>query len=61
MIPLLPQVFLRKVSQERVSFVRCWLLICSHSNQIGDVQKDKLPGPEALLEPGKKDGQVSLI
>lgn len=29
-----------------------------HSSQIGDVQKDKLPGPEALLEPGKKDGQV---
>lgn len=29
-----------------------------HSNQVGDIQKDKLPGPEALQTRGKKDGQV---
>ncbi|KAG9300272.1 hypothetical protein G9A89_011345 [Geosiphon pyriformis] len=31
------------------------------ANQIGDVQKDKLPGPEALLQSGNKEGQVLMI
>lgn len=31
------------------------------SNQLGDVNKDKLPGPEALQQPGKKEGQVIMI
>ncbi|KAK9719756.1 WD repeat protein Lub1 [Basidiobolus ranarum] len=31
------------------------------SNQIGDVKKDQLPGPEALESPGKKDQQVLMI
>lgn len=60
MIPLPLQVFLRKVLRDAPV---CAVLIIdlSHSNQVGDVQKDKLPGSEALLEPGKKDGQVYLI
>jgi hypothetical protein len=33
----------------------------SDSNQIGDIQKEKLPGPEALKNSGKKDGQVFLF
>lgn len=28
------------------------------SNQVGDVDKSKLPGPERLLSPGSKDAQV---
>lgn len=31
------------------------------SNQLGDVEKDKLSGPEALQQPGKKEGQVMMI
>lgn len=31
------------------------------SNQLGDVNKEKLPGPEALQQPGKKEGQVVMI
>ncbi|KAL9558810.1 hypothetical protein MBANPS3_000710 [Mucor bainieri] len=31
------------------------------SNQIGDVEKDKLPGPEALQSAGKKEGQVIMV
>ncbi|BFZ63849.1 WD repeat protein Lub1 [Saitoella coloradoensis] len=31
------------------------------SNQVGDVQKDKLPGPEALTQPGTKEGQVLMV
>ncbi|KAI5791831.1 WD40-repeat-containing domain protein [Geopyxis carbonaria] len=31
------------------------------SNQIGEIQKDKLPGPEILERKGKKDGQVIMI
>ncbi|KAG0632820.1 WD40-repeat-containing domain protein [Tuber brumale] len=31
------------------------------SNQVGDVKKDDLPGPEALRQPGKKDGQVVMV
>ncbi|KAF8248175.1 PFU-domain-containing protein [Wilcoxina mikolae CBS 423.85] len=31
------------------------------ANQIGEIQKDKLPGPEALENPGKKDGQVIMV
>ncbi|KAJ1499931.1 hypothetical protein HMI54_011252 [Coelomomyces lativittatus] len=30
-------------------------------NQIGDLKKDTLPGPEALLSPGNKEGQVIMI
>ncbi|KAF7725046.1 hypothetical protein EC973_000453 [Apophysomyces ossiformis] len=31
------------------------------SNQIGDVNKQKLPGPEALSRPGNKEGQVIMV
>ncbi|KAL7268112.1 WD repeat protein Lub1 [Rhizina undulata] len=31
------------------------------ANQVGDIKKDKLPGPEALQQPGKKDGQVIMV
>ncbi|KAI8644225.1 WD40-repeat-containing domain protein [Parasitella parasitica] len=31
------------------------------SNQIGDVKKDKLPGPEALQAAGKQEGQVIMV
>ncbi|KAL0077581.1 WD40-repeat-containing domain protein [Phycomyces blakesleeanus] len=31
------------------------------SNQLGDVNKEKLPGPDALLTPGKKEGQVIMV
>ncbi|RIA79278.1 WD40-repeat-containing domain protein [Glomus cerebriforme] len=31
------------------------------ANQIGDLKKDELPGSEALLQPGKKEGQVIMI
>ncbi|KAI9033605.1 WD40-repeat-containing domain protein [Phycomyces nitens] len=31
------------------------------SNQLGDVNKDKLPGPDALLTPGTKEGQVIMV
>lgn len=33
----------------------------SHRNQIGDVDKNKLPGQEALNKPGNKEGQVIMI
>ncbi|KAG1310950.1 hypothetical protein G6F61_002161 [Rhizopus arrhizus] len=31
------------------------------ANQIGDINKDKLPGPEALSKPGNKEGQVIMV
>ncbi|EAU88837.2 phospholipase A-2-activating protein [Coprinopsis cinerea okayama7 len=31
------------------------------SQQVGDVKKSDLPGPEALLAPGKKPGEVKMI
>ncbi|KAI9303753.1 WD40-repeat-containing domain protein [Cunninghamella echinulata] len=31
------------------------------SNQIGDVDKNKLPGQEALSKPGNKEGQVIMV
>ncbi|CDS07832.1 hypothetical protein LRAMOSA01781 [Lichtheimia ramosa] len=31
------------------------------SNQIGDVNKEKLAGPEALNQPGKSEGQVIMV
>ncbi|ORE05478.1 PFU-domain-containing protein [Rhizopus microsporus var. microsporus] len=31
------------------------------SNQIGDVNKNDLPGPEALTKPGTKEGQVIMV
>ncbi|TPX41099.1 hypothetical protein SeMB42_g04279 [Synchytrium endobioticum] len=31
------------------------------SNQVGDVDKNKLPGLEALSRPGKKDGDVVMV
>ncbi|KAI9496120.1 WD40-repeat-containing domain protein [Zychaea mexicana] len=31
------------------------------SNQVGDINKDKLEGPEALNKPGKKEGQVIMV
>ncbi|KAI9184181.1 WD repeat protein Lub1 [Blastocladiella emersonii ATCC 22665] len=30
-------------------------------NQIGDIKKDDLPGPEALANPGNRDGQVLMV
>ncbi|ORZ38895.1 WD40-repeat-containing domain protein [Catenaria anguillulae PL171] len=30
-------------------------------NQIGDINKEKLPGPEALQNPGNRDGQVLMV
>ncbi|CAG8499469.1 10538_t:CDS:10 [Ambispora gerdemannii] len=31
------------------------------ANQVGDIKKDELPGPEALSEPGNKEGQVLMV
>ncbi|KAG1758901.1 WD40-repeat-containing domain protein [Suillus occidentalis] len=31
------------------------------SQQVGDVKKSDLPGPDALLHPGKKPGEVKMI
>ncbi|KAI9273091.1 WD40-repeat-containing domain protein [Phascolomyces articulosus] len=31
------------------------------SNQIGNINKEKLQGPEVLKEPGKKEGQVIMV
>ncbi|KAF9987386.1 hypothetical protein BGZ65_003835 [Modicella reniformis] len=31
------------------------------SNQVGDINRDDLPGPEALEEPGRKDQDVKMI
>ncbi|CAG8468092.1 11364_t:CDS:10, partial [Acaulospora colombiana] len=31
------------------------------NNQIGDLKKDELPGPEALNAPGKSEGQVIMV
>lgn len=33
----------------------------SHRQQVGDVKKSDLPGPEALSQPGKKEGQVIMV
>ena len=32
-----------------------------NTQQIGDVKKSDLPGPEALQQPGRKEGQVKMI
>ena len=32
-----------------------------HANQVGDVDKSKLPGLEALQNPGKKDAEVIMV
>lgn len=32
-----------------------------NKTQVGDVQKDSLPGPDALREPGAKEGAVKMI
>ncbi|KAJ3258094.1 prephenate dehydrogenase (NADP(+)) [Boothiomyces macroporosus] len=31
------------------------------SNQVGDIKKDDLPGPEALDQPGNKEGQIKMV
>ncbi|KAG0370161.1 WD40-repeat-containing domain protein [Gamsiella multidivaricata] len=31
------------------------------SNQVGDIKKDDLPGPEALQQPGRKDQDVKMV
>ncbi|KAG0234808.1 hypothetical protein BGW41_000987 [Actinomortierella wolfii] len=31
------------------------------SNQVGDIKKDDLPGPEALQQPGRKDQEVRMV
>ncbi|KAG0257129.1 hypothetical protein BG011_004150 [Mortierella polycephala] len=31
------------------------------SNQVGDIKKDDLPGPEALEQPGRKDQDVKMV
>jgi len=33
----------------------------SSSNQVGDIKKDDLPGPEGLEQPGRKDQDVRMI
>lgn len=33
----------------------------SRSSQIGDLKKNDLPGPEALDQPGKKEGEIKLV
>lgn len=33
----------------------------SDSQQVGDVKKSDLPGPEALSRPGRKEGQVLMV
>lgn len=30
-------------------------------NQLGDLNKDNLPGPEVLASPGQKEGQVIMV
>ena len=40
-----------------IFFLTCW----NFRNQVGDVNKEKLKGPEALQEPGKKEGQVIMV
>jgi hypothetical protein len=35
-------------------------LIIAH-RQLGDVKKSDIRGPEALSQPGKKDGQVIMV
>lgn len=32
-----------------------------NKTQVGDVQKDSLPPPDALLQPGKKEGEVRMV
>lgn len=36
-------------------------LLTSPRSQVGDVKKNDLPGPEALDNPGKKEGQVIMV
>lgn len=36
-------------------------VLTSNRNQVGDINKEKLPGPDALQNPGKKDGQVIMV
>ncbi|KAF9358012.1 hypothetical protein BGX26_002652 [Mortierella sp. AD094] len=31
------------------------------SNQVGDIKKDDLPGPEALEQPGRKDQDIKMV
>lgn len=37
------------------------LTMLLHSSQIGDLKKSDLPGPEALDQPGKKEGDVKMV
>lgn len=32
-----------------------------NQTQVGDIKKDDLPGPEALAQPGSKEGQVKMV
>lgn len=41
--------------------LNCIVTYLLHSQQIGDVKKSDLPGPDALSTPGKKEGQVLMI
>lgn len=59
MIVSLHQQFHRMFSSD--SIISVVLTNKASSNQVGDINKDKLRGPEALLEPGKKEGQVIMI
>ena len=38
-----------------------WLFRNQNSNQVGDIKKDDLPGPEALGQPGRKDQEVKMV
>ena len=33
----------------------------TYRNQVGDIKKDDLPGPEALEQPGRKDQDVKMV
>lgn len=53
------RLYHRKQQQHRLSF---FFVLTSHDrNQIGDVNKNDLPGPEALTKPGTKEGQVIMV
>lgn len=54
--------FLARLSLRMLSFqlYRCSMLM-RNRQQVGDVKKSDLPGPEALSQPGKKEGQVIMV
>lgn len=52
----------RKAAQaDLLAFDEAVALQSIPSSQVGDVDKSKLPGVEALTKPGEKDGQVIMV